>query len=416
MKATEKLAIHGGKPVCARKFHGGPKHNLAEWQALKPMFERGSIPMARGPEVMALREKFTKMFGMKYAVTASSGTAALHTAAAALGVGRGDEVITSPVTDMGTLTAILMQNAVPVFADIDPKTTMITPETIEAKITRRTRAIIVVHLAGLAADMDGIMRLARRHKLAVIEDVAQSYMTEYKGRRIGTIGHAGCWSLNESKHIGAGDGGVMMTNDKAVAERADLFADKCYDRTGTGLKPFFAAMNYRLNAMVAAVSIEQLKKVAWVCRRRHALGTYLDRELARLPGLGVRPVRKGDYATYWYYIFHIDTDRLNCTVQEFAKAAQAEGAWCGALGQNVMDWPVFKGHPDDRHACSSHCPLYKGGAPDYDTRHYPGVIEANARSLRAGMNEYFTMADMKAFVKAIAKVAHHAAKGGSLKA
>jgi len=263
--------------------------------------------------------------------------------------------------------------------------------------------------------MGGIMRLARRHKLAVIEDVAQSYMTTYQGRPIGTLGDVGCWSLNESKHIGAGDGGVMMTNDEAVARRGDLFADKCYDRTGTGLKPSFAAVNYRLNAMVAAVSMEQLKKVKWICRRRNALGSYLDRELSRLPGVSVRPVRRGDFATYWYYIFHIDTDRLNCTVQEFGKAMQAEGAWCGALNQNVMDWPVFKDHPDDRHACSSHCPLYKGGAPDYDTRNYPGVIEANARSLRAGMSEYFTMADMKAFVRAAAKVAGYAAKGGSLK-
>ncbi len=416
MKTPHTLAIHGGKPVRTKKFGAGPKHHLGEWLALKPMFERGSIPMTRGPEVMALREKFKKLFGMKHAVTASSGTAALHTATAALGIGRGDEVITSPITDMGTLTAILAQNAVPIFADVDPATTMITPETIAPKISRRTRAILVVHLAGLAADMDGIMRLARRHKLAVIEDVAQSYMTEHRGRLIGTIGDVGCWSLNESKHIGAGDGGILMTNDAEVAWRAELFADKCYDRDGRGVKPHFAAMNYRLNALVAAVSLEQLKKVKRLCRRRRLLGSYLDRELSRLPGIRVRPVGRGDYATYWYYIFHMDPERLNCTVEEFAKAVQAEGVWCSPLNQNVMEWPLFKDHPDDRHACAANCPLYRGPKPDYDTRHYPGVIEANARSLRAGMSEYHTMADMRDFVKAVAKVARHAAQGGTLRA
>src|SRR5688572_4856107 len=142
MGEIEKLAIHGGKPVRRTRLSSGPKHSLAEWRAIRPIFARGSIHMTRGPEVMALREKFKRLFGMKYAVTTSSGTAALHTALGALEIGRGDEVITSPITDMGTLTAILAQNAVPIFADVDPLTLMMTPKTLEAKITARTKAIL----------------------------------------------------------------------------------------------------------------------------------------------------------------------------------------------------------------------------------------------------------------------------------
>ena len=162
-KSCENLAIHGGEPVKKTAYTTKHKHSLEEWRALKPMFERGEIAMARGPEVMKLREEYCKRMGLKYAVTTSSGTAALHAATGALGIGRGDEVITSPVTDMGTVIAIMAQNAVTVFADIDPETLMMTPATIAKKITRRTKAIIVVHWCGLCSDMPGIMKLARKH-------------------------------------------------------------------------------------------------------------------------------------------------------------------------------------------------------------------------------------------------------------
>ncbi|MBU0716390.1 MAG: DegT/DnrJ/EryC1/StrS family aminotransferase [Verrucomicrobia bacterium] len=411
MKKTEKLAIHDGKPIKQTPFGRGTKHNLNEWKAIKPIFERGTIQMARGPEVMALREKFKRLFGMQYAVTASSGTAALHTAMGALEIGRGDEVITSPITDMGTLTAVLAQNAVPIFADVDSDTLMITPETIAARITPRTKAIILIHLAGLPADARGIMRLARKHNIDVVEDMAQSYLTKQAGRYCGTFGKIGCWSLNESKHIGAGDGGIMLTNSRELACRADLFADKCYDREGGPMDPFFAAYNYRLNTLVAGVCLEQLKKLRWVCSRRNKYGTRLDQGLAAIEGIQPRPVRKGDYATYWYYVFHIDPKILNCTNVEFAKALQAEGVGANAYHQNVVEWSLFREHRENRHACAEHCPLYDGGRPDYNIKNFPGLRKVKQRSIRVAMNEFWTPQDIRDIIRAIGKVADFFRRG-----
>ena len=406
MAKAEKLAIDGGEPVKKTPFGSGPKHGLDEWQAIKPLFERGQIHMTRGPEVMALRERFCRLFGMKYAVTASSGTAALHTALGALEIGRGDEVITSPITDMGTLVAILAQNAVPIFADVDPKTLMITPQTVAEKITPRTKAIIVVHLAGLPADVRGICRLAKRQKIAVVEDMAQSYLCKQGARYAGTFGTIGCWSLNESKHIGAGDGGILLTNAPRLARRADLFADKCYDREGGKVAPFFAPYNYRLNTLVAAVCLEQMKKLRRLCARRHAYGTRLDRALSKIEGVYPRPVRTGDYATYWYYVFHVDPAVVGCTNVEFAEALKAEGV--GARAQtdvNVMEWPLFKEHRLNRHACADSCPLYEGGTPDYDTAHYPGLQEVAQRAIRLGISEFYTPQDITDIIAAVRKVA-----------
>ena len=405
MKNDMKLAIHGGRPVRTGRPASGKKHDLAEWKAVRPIFARGTIHMTRGPEVMALREAFKKRFGMKHAVTASSGTAALHTALGALEVGRGDEVITSPITDMGTLTAILAQNAVPIFADVDPRTCAISPETVAAKITPRTRCILLVHLAGLPADARGIVRLARKRKIAVVEDMAQSYLARQGKRWSGTFGDIGCWSLNESKHIGAGDGGILLTNNLKLARRADLFADKCYDREGRGLDPHFAAYNYRLNTLVAGVCLEQLKKLKWICDRRRASGSFLDRELSKIDGIRVRPVRRSDHATYWYYVFHMDPERFGCTCAEFCKTLSAEGIGAAPFVQNVMDWPLFKDHKPNTHACADACPLYRGKRPDYDLAHYPGCLEVKRRSVRLTLTEFYTRDDVRAIVRGVRKVA-----------
>jgi len=404
-RRREMLALYGGRPVKTTPFGSGPKHSLAEWHAIKPLFQRGVIHMTRGPEVMALRQAFAKLFGRKYAVTASSGTAALHAATGALGIGRGDEVITSPITDMGTIVAILAQNAVPIFADVDPLTLMITPETVAAKITPRTRAIILVHLAGLPADARGICRLARKHGIPVVEDMAQSYLTRQGRRYAGTFGVIGCWSLNESKHIGAGDGGVLLTNDRALARRADLFADKCYDREGGKVDPFFAPYNYRLNTLTAAVCLEQLKKVRWICRTRNRYGTRLDRALAAIPGITPRPVRKGDYATYWYYVFSVDPEILGVDSAEFARALHAEGIPCRPAAESVLDWTLFREHVVSRHACAASCPLYKGPRPDYALENYPGLLQVKRRAIRVGMSEYFTPKDISDIIRAVRKVA-----------
>ena len=401
----ENLALNGGPKAKKTPYGTGPKHPLKEWNSVKKIFERGRIPMTRGPEVMQLREVFCELTGLKHAVTTSSGTSALHTAIGALEIGRADEVITSPITDMGTLTAIMAQNAVPVFADVDPLTLMITPDSIAKKISRYTKAVIVVHLAGQAADMRGIMKLCRSKEIAVVEDMAQSYLCRQGKRVAGTFGDISCWSLNESKHIGAGDGGVLTTNSRKLARRADLFADKCYDREGTGISPFFAPYNYRLNDLVAAVCIEQVKRVKSICDKRHKWGTKLDEALAGIPGIIPRPVPKNDYATYWYYIVHVDESVIG-DVDAFTQALRAEGISCSRHKLSVLDWPLFSDAKDDPHACGQHCPLYKGKV-DYSITQYPGLEQACRTALHLPMSEYFRAADIRETLAGIKKVAGH---------
>lgn len=410
-KDAGKLAILGGRPLRTKPFDWITKHTVSEWRTLRGMFERGVIPMTRGPEVNRLRELFCKRFGMKYAVTASSGTAAIHTALAAVGVGRGDEVITCPWTDMGSLAGILQLNAVPVFADVDPATGMMTAQTVAAKITPRTRAVEVVHLGGIATDAPGIVRLCRPKGIAVVEDCAQSYLCTWGKRIAGTIGDIGCWSMNEAKHLGTGDGGILMTNNRELARRADLFADKCYDREGGPVDPFFAPVCYRLNAMAAQVGCEQFKLIDKRADRRHRLGTMLDAKLREIPGITPRKVRKGDYATYWHYAFRIDPNVLGCTNIEFAKAVTAEGVECNpSRVTGVLAWSLFRNDTDDRHACSYHCPLYKGPKPDYNPQNYPGLQQICLEMVTVALASTFSVQDTLDMARCVAKVAKYYAR------
>ena len=408
MNKNGELAIHGGRPLGRRVFPVTQKHDLAEWRAVKSIFARGEIHMTRGPEVMRLRETACRTFGMKHCVTVCNGTAAIHTALAALGIGRGDEVITTPCTDMGTLIGILQLNAVPVFADVDPHTYMMTPATIEARITPRTRAILVVHLSGLCADMTGIMRVARKCAIPVVEDCAQSYMCTWKGRVAGTMGAINCWSLNETKHIGAGDGGFILTDDPALAARADLFADKCYDRTGTSRRPFFAPMNYRLNTLVAGVCLEQFKKLRGVVARRTLIGGKLDKLLSGIDGITPRPIPAGCTATYLSYVFSFDSERMGVAGAEFARALNLENSdrsWVRAFeNYGVLSWPLFTDRPDDHHACGEHCPKYKGRI-DFDLRNFPGVRQAYRHGILVGLDIGLRDRDLALMAAMIAKVA-----------
>lgn len=406
MPRADQLAMNGGKPAKTTPYGAGPKHLPAEKAAVAAVLERGELPFSRGPEVMALREKWAAMYGAKHCITTSSGTAAIHTAMGALGIGRGDEVITSPITDMGTLIAIMAQNAVPVFADVDPWSRNITPESIAAKITPRTKCLLVVHLAGNPVDMPGVMKLARKHKLSVVEDLAQSYLCSYKGKLCGTYGDLGCFSLNDSKHIGAGDGGMVITNSAKLADLAELFADKCYDRTGQGRLPFMVGYNYRLNIMAAAVALEQIKRVKKLTDTRNARGDKLSALVADAPGIIPHKVLPGAKCTYWYYLLGLDFNVLKCDAATFAQALSAEGVPNWLDNRTVLHWPLFAEARTDPWACSFSCPLYKGEV-DYSLESYPGVMTAITSQVRFQLNEWWTDKDVRDTAKAIRKVAEH---------
>ena len=217
------------------------------------------------------------MYGMSFASGCSSGTAAVHIALGALGIEPGREVITSAVTDMGTLTGVLYQLLVPRFADIDAQTYNMDPRSVEKLITGKTGAIIVVHHAGLPADIEALVELGRRHGIPVIEDCAQAHFTRLKGKLLGTFGDVSTWSFNHFKHITTGSGGAVLTNREDIEERVRLFIDKCYFRDGRKRNPYFLAPNYQMTELQGAVAVGQLGKV----RRMSAPGARWARGSSR---------------------------------------------------------------------------------------------------------------------------------------
>lgn len=409
MPRKSDLALDGGQPAKTTPYGAGPKHLPQEKEAVCRVLDRGVLTFSRGPEVMALREKWAAMYGVKHCVTASSGTAAIHTAVGALGIGRGDEVITSPITDMGTLIAIMAQNAVPVFADVDPWSRNMTPASIEKMITPRTKCLLVVHLGGNPVDMPGVMKLAKKHKLSVVEDLAQSYLCALGDRLCGTYGDFGCFSLNDSKHMAAGDGGMVITNNDQLADLAELFADKCYDRTGQGRDPFMVGYNYRLNIMAAAVALQQAKRIKRLTDTRNKRGTKLTQLLADIPGIIPHKVLPKAHATYWYYLFGLDFEVIKCDLPTFMQALQAEGVGAFMDNRTVLHWPLFAEHKADPWACSFTCPLYKGKV-DYRLDKYPGVQQAITAQLRMQLTEWWTDKDVRETAKAIRKVAEYYAR------
>ena len=253
-----QLALHGGP-----KAVGEPVPHLARWgeperERLNALIGQDSLFYWKGPQTTLLIERFKRTCPLRHVMTCSSGTAALHIAVAAAGIGPGDEVITSPITDMGTVIGALYQQAVPVFGDLGRNTYNLDPDDVARRITPKTRAIIAVHLAGNPCDMDALKVLADKSGLVLIEDCAQAWGARYRGKPVGTTGHIACFSLQNSKQITCGDGGVVASGDERFGPLLQRFGDKGFDRLGkSGLFESFAT-NYRMSEPQAAVAAAQL--------------------------------------------------------------------------------------------------------------------------------------------------------------
>ena len=204
----ELLTLPSDQDASGRTF------GAEELQLLTEVMESGTLTSTKGNFVKTLEQEFARMIGAQHAFACASGSAAVHTAIAAIDPGPGDEIITSPITDMGALAPILYQSAIPVFADVDERTYNVTARTIEARLSERTKAIIVTHLFGNPCEMSEIMELADARGIPVIEDCAQAFLAEENGQPVGTIGAIGCFSLQQGKHITTGEGGLVTTNDE----------------------------------------------------------------------------------------------------------------------------------------------------------------------------------------------------------
>ena len=405
----EVLALNGGPMVKNTPFGTGKRFGLDEAEELIEALEQNTLFYHFGKKVKQFLGDFNDLYGVKCSVATSSGTAALHVALGAAGISPGDEVITSPITDQGTVIGILYQNAIPVFADLDPHSYNMTAKTIETKITPRTKAIIVVHLAGNPCDMDPIMELAKRYNLKVVEDCAQSYLATYKGRLTGTIGDYGCFSTNDFKHISTGDGGIVTVNSGNESDyfTTHAFADKNYQRLNeTVLKDLeYLAPNYRMTELQGAVGIAQLKKLKWICARRNTLGENLNNGLDGIQGINPMKITTDGWCSYWFYMFTLNTYQLTCSREEFSEALFAEGIpnQPGYIPKVLYAQPLFQ----KKQAYKNSQYPFNQGIYNYSQGSCPNAEQILQCAIRLNLNEFYTDQDIEDIIMAVRKVASY---------
>lgn len=292
-----------------------------EVAAAERVIRSGMLSSVWGTEARALEREVAQLYGVRHAISCSSGTAALHLAVVAAAPDPGDEIITTPITDFGTVAPILAQNAVPVFADVDPSDGNLDPAAVAKLITPRTRAIMAVHLFGAPARADELRALADEHGLALIEDCAQAWLTELPGDRLaGTVGDVGTLSLQQWKHITCGDGGLTLTDSDELARRMRLFADKGWDRA-KGRSHESLGLNYRMTELQAAVARAQLAKLPGVVAARRCTAVQL---LEALKGIeGVRLPRQEGHAWWLFPLVLPDARALAARLLEKGIPARA---------------------------------------------------------------------------------------------
>lgn len=400
------LAIHGGDKAVKAVAGSGRRWGDEERKQLEQMLEQNTLFYWQGPQTRLLIERFQGFCPVSYVQTCSSGTAALHIAVAAAGIGPGDEVITSPVTDIGTVIGVLYQQAVPVFADLGAGTYNLDVADVERRITPRTKAIIAVHLAGNPCDLDALKALADRHKLLLIEDCAQAWGAQSRGRPIGTVGHLACFSLQNSKHVTCGDGGVVGSSDERFGPLLQRFGDKGGNRIRWGGHEVFAT-NYRMSEPQAAVAAAQLTRLEAIAARRALLGNLLTEKIADLPCLIPHQVHPQDRSVYWFYMFRVRPEALRCNRSDFTRALLAEGAPVsgGYIKVPLYGEVVFQNHG----FFAGRWPVKELGLTTMDfTKHKCPEAEAILETgIRVTIHEHMTEEYILDVAAAIRKVAQH---------
>lgn len=323
---ASQLAILGGEAVRKQPFSRWPAFGQPEEQALLRALRSGKWGKLDGQEVAEFEKRFAAEHDTRHGIGVVNGTVSLRIGLMAAGVGAEDEVIVPPYTFLATASAVIEANAVPVFADIDLDTFNISPAAIEAAITPRTRAIIPVHMAGLPADMDAIMAIARRHKLLVIEDAAHAHGAVWKGRKAGSIGDMGSFSFQSSKNLTSGEGGIIITNDDELAEQCRSVHNCGRIAGGPWYEHHVISANYRLGEFQGAILNAQLDRLAEQTATRDRNGLYLAERLAQIPGVHPQK-RTADCGRCSYHLFlmRIDGEAFGAPRQAVIAAMKAEG-------------------------------------------------------------------------------------------
>lgn len=351
----------------------------------------GTLTSTKGAFVKELETRFAELLGVKHAYACTSGTAAIHLAVAALDPEPGDEIITTAITDMGALTPILYQGAIPVFADVDPETYNVTAKTIEERISKKTKAIVVTHLFGSPCEMEKILELAVAHGLPVIEDCAQAYLSRAGGKLVGTLGALGCFSLQQGKHITTGEGGLVTTNDEALARRVFLLINKAWGYGDKNPDHYFLALNYRMNELTGAVAAAQLSKLETVVAQRILRADELTAQISDLPGIATPQCRAGDRHTYWKYCLNIDEQAIPGGTVALAAKLRDRGI---ASAPRYIQKPAFECQifREQRTFGTSRYPftLARPETLDYTPARYPGTYQALRQILVLPWNELYS--------------------------
>ena len=419
--STSKLAVEGGAPVRATRldtaYPGVQFYDDQERNELTEAYDAHSPFRYYGPSQPQKAARFEKELsaytGAKYALGVTSGTAALHVALSALGVGPGDEVILPAWTWHSCYTTIIMTGALPVFAEVDESFTL-DPADVERKISPNTKVIMAVHLFGTPADMDAIRAVASKHGVRVLEDAAQSFGAQYKGKRLGTMGDIGIYSFQLHKMITAGEGGAVVTNDPLLYERAVRFHDlgmmRPYHKQiiGEPKLPYFIGVNYRMNEMTAAVMRGQLRKANLILDRHRTNSRYLRERLSALHGLNYRRSNDAEGETGWTIDFLLPDKE---TRNRFIKAVNAE---------NIAMTPPSAATPlppfpyiEKKMAPHPNWPSFstaRGKEIQYGAQCCPRTLAIYDRAATLTVGPKYTESDLNDIVTAITKV-HGGIKG-----
>lgn len=324
---SDKLAILGGTPAAPAKVW--PEWPYIDEKVIAEMMDTAKSGIwcriqSADNKVLKFENEFARLMGIKTSIATGSGTQSLNTCIEALGIGPGDEVITSPYTDPGTIASILVSRALPVLADLDPDSFQLDPDDVERRITSRTKALMPVHMMGQPCNMERIMEIAKKHKLLVIEDSAQAHFAEYQGKKAGLIGDVGCFSFQTSKVLSCGEGGGIVSNNEELL-------DKCYTVHNHGTskrgRTETIGSKYRMNEFEAACLLGQLPGVMDRHYIRNRNAKYLTEHLKDCPGLVPQKLYPGTTAGSWYlYPWSYKKDMFNGAPREkFLKAIAAEG-------------------------------------------------------------------------------------------
>ena len=367
MEAAERLAMDGGPKAVTNNLIGWPSFDAKAIRAVEKVLRSGKVNYWTGPKGMEFEREFAAWQGSKYAISASSGTAALHIALSALGIGPGDEVVVPSYTFIASSFSVVQAGAIPRFADVNIDDHCISVESAEKLVNERTKAIMAVHLYGNLCDMDKVLAFAQRHNLFVIEDNAEAIGGVYKGNKTGSIGHVAACSFCQNKTFTTGgEGGMVTTDDEDLAWRARSFRDHGYDvKQRLSLLeleqklPYIHNMvgwNYRMTEMQSAIGLAELERIDnWnLPRRRRNAGIIID-AIEDLPQVVYRPIDTNERRNGWYVLaFSLDIENMTCDIRQFVAACAAEGAPC---------WRVFWPQCHTERAYQEHNAFGKSGFP-----------------------------------------------------